>query len=26
VVGREYQKPGGRTELIKFDRIYPIKN
>jgi hypothetical protein len=26
VVGREYKKPDGRTELIKFDRIYPIKN
>jgi len=26
IVGREYKKPDGRTELIKFDRIYPIKN
>jgi len=26
VVGREYKKSNGRTELIKFDRIYPIKN
>ena len=26
IVGREYKKPDGRTELIKYDRIYPIKN
>ena len=26
IVGREYKKPDGRTELIKFDRIYPTKN
>jgi hypothetical protein len=26
IVGREYKKADGRTELIKFDRIYPIKN
>jgi hypothetical protein len=26
IIGREYKKSDGRTELIKFDRIYPIKN
>ena len=26
VLGREYKKSGGQIELIKFDRIYPIKN
>jgi hypothetical protein len=26
VLGREYKRSGGKTELIKFDRIYPLKN
>src|SRR5262249_40874687 len=26
VLGREYKKAGGEVRLIKFDRIYPIKN
>ncbi|HEY2136877.1 MAG TPA: hypothetical protein VGH49_13375 [Xanthobacteraceae bacterium] len=26
IIGREYKKSDGRSELIKFDRIYPIKN
>jgi hypothetical protein len=26
IVGREYKKADGRSELIKYDRIYPIKN
>jgi hypothetical protein len=26
IVGREYKEPDGRSELIKYDRIYPIKN
>jgi hypothetical protein len=25
IIGREYKEDGGRTNLIKFDRIYPIK-
>jgi hypothetical protein len=26
ILGREYKDRNGRTELIKYDRIYPIKN
>jgi hypothetical protein len=26
VLGREYRHGGGRTNVIKFDRIYPVKN
>ncbi len=26
IIGREYKRPDGHTELVKFDRIYPIKN
>jgi len=25
VLGREYKKREGQTQLIKFDRVYPIK-
>ena len=26
VLGREYKRPGGQTQLIKYDRIYPLKH
>ena len=26
ILGREYKRSGGKTELIKFDRSYPLKN
>jgi hypothetical protein len=26
VLGREYKRPGGQTQFIKYDRIYPLKH
>ena len=26
VLAREYTRPGGQTQVIKYDRIYPLKN